>query len=129
MNGRVMVLKTFTNSMAITLTFGSSHWRWRWLPWIFGTLWTYPRKLHLPSIIPEWRKIQKTCQKGNVYHCAYMTNNQLVHIRSYKRTSGGMKNLLQHPQDEEFVQHFFFHPLQVFYMQYVKRWWFHRPHQ
>lgn len=33
-----------------------------------------------------------------------------------QRTSGGVKNLLQHPRNEEFVKHHF-HVSQVFHMQ------------
>ena len=53
---RAKGLESWTSSTKRNLAFGSSKWRWFWLLWAFGILWTDQKRLHLPMQIPKyWR--------------------------------------------------------------------------
>ena len=63
------------------------------------------------------KKYQRCVKKAMSIIVLDLADNQLVHIRTCKRTSRGMNDPLQHPRDKELVAHIFFRLPQVFPMQ------------
>ena len=92
---RVNRLESWISFIERSLAFGSSKWRWFWLPWTFGTLYTSEKVLPSnadPKVLNEY---QRRVKKAMSMIGLNLADNQFAYIKKCKRPAEACKTVVR----------------------------------